>query len=77
MMQKPTLIPGAKRVARKAWSVRLAVLSAMLTAADVALPYMAPEHPSKAFAVAAGLVALGAALARLVAQPKLWGDRNG
>lgn len=69
-MRKPSLVKDAKRVMRRAWSIRLAVLSALLSAADVALPYMAPEHPSRGFAAAAGVVALAAALSRVVAQPK-------
>lgn len=69
-MKRPTLIEDAKRVLLRAWSVRLAVLSSVLSAAEVAVPYLAPSTPSKLFAVLAGMVALGAAVARIVAQPK-------
>jgi hypothetical protein len=55
---------------RRAWSVRLAILSAGLSAVEFALPFLAPERPGGWFAGAAVLVSLAAAAARLVAQPK-------
>lgn len=70
-MGKVHTIPDWKRIARKAWSVRLAVLSGLLSAIEFALPYIAPQQPSRRFAAAAAVVALAAAIARLVAQPRL------
>lgn len=60
-----------KRVARKAWSFKFALLSAALSAIEFALPYFAPEQPSRRFAAAAAALALAAAIARLVAQPRM------
>ena len=65
------LIDDARKVFRKAWSVRLALLSAALSAAEFALQYLAPAQSSGRFAALAGVVSLAAALARIVAQPKL------
>jgi len=65
------LIPGAGALWRKLWSVRLALLSALLSAVELALPYVAPSVPSRMFAAAALLVALAAGVARLVSQPAL------
>ena len=58
-------------LAKKAWSIRLAIASAVLTAAEVAVPYVAPQTPSGLFAGGAGLLSLAAAWARLVSQPKM------
>jgi hypothetical protein len=65
------LIDDWRRVLRRAWSVRLAVLSAVLSAAEVTMQLLAPQMSGGGFAVAAGLVALAAAIARLVAQPAM------
>jgi len=43
----------------------------VLSALEFALPYFAPSQPSGWFAVAAGCTSLGAAVARIVAQPVL------
>lgn len=65
---KPRLIPNAAKVARRAWSFRLAVLSAILGAVQVGMSLLTPERPSFAFALASSAVAAGAALARLIQQ---------
>lgn len=65
-----TLLDDWRRLVRRAWSVRLAVLAALLSAVEVALPFVAPERSSGWFALAALLVSLAAAYARIVAQPK-------
>ncbi len=64
-----TLIDDAKTVLLKAWSIRLALLSAMLSAAEVALPFFTDLIPPNTMAVLAVLTSAGAAVARLVAQP--------
>lgn len=66
------LLPEWRRILRRAWSVRLALVSAALSTAEGALQYVAPDHASPRFALLAGAVGLAAALARLVAQPRLW-----
>lgn len=66
------LLSDWKLIVRKAWSVRLALLSAVLSALEFVMQYLAPDHASGAFALTAGVVSLAAAVARLVAQPKVW-----
>lgn len=71
-----TLIDDAKQVLLKAWSVRLALLAAMFSAAEVALPFFAPFLPPKTMAVMALISSAGAAIARVVAQPKMQHDQQ-
>lgn len=70
--KKLSLVPHWRVVLNRAWSVRLALISAALSGAEVALPYIAPAERSGSFALLAGFVSIAAAVARLVAQPKLW-----
>lgn len=63
------LIDDWKTVLTKAWSMRLALLSAALSAAEVALPFFTDFVPPRTMAMLAVLTAAGAAIARLVAQP--------
>jgi hypothetical protein len=65
------LIDNWKAVATKAWSMRLVLLSAVLSAIEVALPYFDGAMPRGAFAILALVVSVSAAIARLVAQPRL------
>lgn len=67
-----TIIDDWKRIAARAWSIRLALLSAMLSGIETALPYIAPMKQSGWFAAMSGLVALAAAASRIVAQPRLY-----
>ncbi len=64
------LIADAKQVLLKAWSVRLALLSAVLSAAEVALPFFTTFIPPNTMAILAVCTSAGAAIARIVAQPK-------
>lgn len=73
-MKKPHLLPDWRRIVRRAWSVRLALVSGVLSAIEVALPYIAPMQPSRRFAAAAAALALAAAIARIVAQPKVFDE---
>lgn len=59
-----------RTVAKQAWSFRLTILAALLSAAEFAMPFIAPEKPSGIFAAAAALVSIAAAAARLFSQPK-------
>ena len=63
------LIDNWKAVAKRAWSMRLIALSAVLSAIEVALPYLDDRFPRGTFAVLAGAVSLAAGIARLLAQP--------
>lgn len=64
------LITDAKEVLLKAWSVRLALLGAAFSAAEVALPFFVPFVPPYTMAILAVFASAGAAVARVVAQPK-------
>lgn len=66
-----TLIDNWRAVAVKAWSMRLVVLSAILSGAEVALPLFSDAIHRGTFAGLAIVVSLAAAVSRLVAQPKL------
>ena len=65
------LIEDAKNVLLKAWSVRLALLAALFSALEVALPFFAPFVPAHTMAILAVVASSGAAIARVVAQPKM------
>ena len=70
------LVPEWKRIARKAWSVRLAVLAALLGAAEVGVQLFAAVRPTPYLAIAAALCSLAASIARLVAQPEITHERR-
>jgi len=65
------LIPEWKKVGVRLWSIRLALFSAALSAVEVALPLLDASMPRGVFAGLSASVAFAAAVARLVAQPKL------
>jgi hypothetical protein len=70
------LINDARTVVRRAWSFRLAVLSAALSGCEVALPYLDGIVPSRTLAALAMVTGIGAAVARIVAQPSMHGGRE-
>ncbi len=62
-------------IARKAWSVRLLALAAILSGAEVTIQVMTgfavkPPMPPGIFAVLSGLVTVAALIARFVAQTR-------
>lgn len=65
------LIDDAATVLKKAWSIKLSILSAVFSAAEVALPFFTGIVPPHLMAVLAVFTAAGAAAARLIAQPKM------
>jgi hypothetical protein len=65
------LIDNWKAVAVKAWSMRFIALSVLLSALEAVLPYLDYLFPRGVFAVLAGVVSVGAAVSRLMAQPGL------
>jgi hypothetical protein len=65
------VVPEWRKLIRKAWSIRLALLSASLSTLEGVLQYVAPTQASGRFALLAGAVGLAAAVARIVAQPAL------
>jgi hypothetical protein len=64
------LIPEWKRIVRRAWSLRLIVLAGVLSAGEVVLPLFSDAVPRGQFALLALLTTVGAAIARVVAQPE-------
>lgn len=70
-LQQMELIQDAKTVLLKAWSIRLAVLSAAFSAAEVALPFFDGLVPPRTMAILALVTSSGAAIARLISQPQL------
>ncbi len=70
------LIPDWRRRWRKLWSIRLAALSALLSGAEVAVPYLDGLIRPHLLAALAAATAIAAALARLVAQPKAAPERR-
>jgi len=65
------LVDDWRAVLRKAWSIRLVLLAAALGGVELALPLFSDAMPRAVFGVASVLVSIGAAVARLVAQPKM------
>jgi membrane protein YdbS with pleckstrin-like domain len=64
------LIKDWAHIMRRAWSVRLALLSALLGAVEIGVQFLAASQPTPYFAMAAAFTSLAAAIARIVAQPK-------
>lgn len=67
------LLPEWRRILRKAWSVRLAIIAAALGGVEMALPLFSDAVPRNVFMGLSILTTVGAALARIVAQPKSMG----
>lgn len=66
-------IANWRRVITRAWSIRLMIAAAMLSGAEVALPFLEPylAVPPRTFAALAGLTTAAAFAARLLAQKNL------
>lgn len=67
------LIDGWKRKFPRLWSVRLSVLAAMASSIEVAFNFYATGQ-APLLVIAAALISLGAAAARIVAQPGVVDD---
>lgn len=65
------LLADWKKVLRKAWSVRFAVLSATLSGIEIGVQLLASARPTPYFAMAAAVSSMAAGIARVVAQPKM------
>ena len=57
-----------KTIIKKAWSVRLLVLAALLSGVEVALPFFQDKFPRGPFAALSFIAVASAFVARLVAQ---------
>lgn len=65
---KPTLVHDWKRILRKTWSVRLIVLAALFSAAEVVVPLFYDAFPRNTFAVLSGITTAAALIARVMMQ---------
>lgn len=70
-----TLIANWKLILKKAWSVRLMLIAAVLSGIEVALPFFADSIPRGPFALLSFVAVALAFVARLVAQ-KDFADEN-
>jgi hypothetical protein len=65
------LVPEWKWLIRKTWSIRLVILSALLSGFEVILPLFVDTIPRNLFAALSMCSAIAAGIARVVAQPKM------
>ncbi len=69
------LLPDWRKIARRAWSVRLSIVAAIFTTAEVVVPLfgdvLQDVMPRGVFVLLAFSASIGAAIARLVAQPEM------
>lgn len=68
---KLCLLDDWRQVARRAWSIRLSIIAAIFTAAEVVVPLFGDVLPRGVFVLLAFSASIGAAIARLVAQPEM------
>ncbi len=77
MTAKPKIcfLDDWRRVLRRAWSIRLSLLAAAFTAAEVVVPLFGDVllnvMPRGAFVLLAFAASIGATVARIVAQPEM------
>lgn len=65
------LLPDWKKIARRAWSFRLTIIAAILSGAEVVLPLFIDVLPRNLFASISFVAVVGAALARVISQPRM------
>ncbi len=65
------LLPGWERILRRAWSIRLSIIAALFSGAEVILPLFVDAIPRNLFAILSFLTVVGAGIARVVAQPEI------
>lgn len=65
------LLPDWKKIARRAWSFRLTIIAALLSGAEVVLPLFIDVLPRNLFASLSFVAVVGAALARVISQPRM------
>ncbi len=65
------LVNDWKTIFRKAWSIRLALIAAAFSGAEVVLPLLGDNLPRGIFAGLSFVVAIGATVSRIVAQPRM------
>ena len=60
-------------ILKRAWSMRLVILAGLLSGIEVILPLFTDVFPRGVFSGLSVVAATSAAVARVVAQPKMWG----
>ena len=65
------LLDDWRRVARRAWSFRFSLVAAVFTTAKKIVPLFSDVLPRGLFVLLAFSASIGAAIARLVAQPEM------
>ena len=65
------LLDDWRKIARRAWSIRLSIVAAIFTAAEVVVPLFGDVLPRGAFVLLAFAASIGATVARIVAQPEM------
>ena len=66
-----TLVENWNIILKKAWSVKLLLLSVALSAAEAIVPLFIDVLPRNTFTILAGMSAIGGAAARIIAQPAM------
>ena len=69
--RKICLLDDWRRVLRRAWSIRLSIVAAIFTAAEVVVPLFWDVLPRGVFVLLAFSASIGATVARIVAQPEM------
>ena len=69
--RKICLLDDWRKIARRAWSIRLSIVAPIFTAAEVVVPLFGDVLPRGVFVLLALSASTGAAIARLVAQPEI------
>ena len=69
--RKLCLLDDWRKITRRAWSVRLSIVAAIFTAAEVVVPLFGDILPRGVFVLLAFAASIGATVARIVAQPEM------
>lgn len=75
-MKNIKLLPNWQQVARKAWSIKFAVLSGICSAGEVAISYFPDSLPRGAMAGLAGSFALIGIVSRFIMQKSLSDEKE-
>lgn len=67
-----TLVAEWRWLLRKTWSFRLAILSALLSGAELVLPLFVDAMPRYIFVALSMIAAVAAGVSRVVAQPRMY-----
>ncbi len=69
-----SLISNWRGVLRKAWSARLMLVAAVMSGAEIIIPFFSDAMPRGAFAALSFVAVSGAFIARFVAQKAFYGN---